>query len=473
MKIWEQMTQREQASNYEDKDSQLQRVLGVKDFLALGVGTIVSASIFTLPGVIAAQHSGPAVVISFLLAAVVAGLIAFAYAEMAATMPFAGSAYSWINVLFGEFLGWLVGWALLAEYFIALAFVGAGLSANLRGLLAEFGVHLPRVLTVPMSAGGFGDIISILAILLVTWLLGRGVKNATRVELLLVLAKVFAIVLFLIVGLTAFHPANLHPFVPAYDPAVKPGPYGGWQGIWAGVSGIFLSYIGFDAIAANSAEAKEPSKTMPRGILGSLLIAVILFSTVSLVLVGMFKSSVYAGNAEPVAWALRATQHPLVSAIVASIAVVGMFSALIGMSMAGSRLVYAFGRDGLLPQSLGKLDAKGTPQVGLWTMALVAIIITACFEFAQLAQLISAGTLVAFVFVSLGIYKLRPREGKDLAQPAFQMPWYPVLPGVGALAALLVLLGLGTDAKLMMLIWFVIGIAVYFLYGMEHKIRAK
>ncbi|QIL50190.1 amino acid permease [Weissella coleopterorum] len=471
MKIWEQMWQKESAANYEDKDARLQRVLGVKDFLALGVGTIVSASIFTLPGVIAASHAGPGVVISFILAALVAGLIAFAYAEMASAMPFAGSAYSWINVLFGEFLGWLVGWALLAEYFIALAFVGAGLSANLRGLLAEFGLQVPKAFVTPIVDGGFGDLISIVSILMVTILLSRGVKNATRVELFLVIAKVFAILLFIVVGLTAFHASNLHPFIPQYDPSIKPGPYGGWQGIWAGVSGIFLSYIGFDAIAANSAEAKNPGKTMPRGILGSLLIAVVLFSAVSLVLVGMFKASAYAGNAEPVAWALRQAGHPVVAAIVAMIAVVGMLSALIGMSMAGSRLVYSFGRDGLLPKSLGHLNQAQLPNVGLWTVAIVAIVITAFFEFSQLAQLISAGTLFAFIFVALGIYRLRPREGHDLTDPAFKMPLYPILPMVAALFALFVLLGLGIDAKLMMLGWFVLGLIVYFAYGMKHKIR--
>lgn len=471
MKIWDQMWQKESAANYEDKDARLQRVLGVKDFLALGVGTIVSASIFTLPGVIAASHAGPAVVISFIVAALVAGLIAFAYAEMASAMPFAGSAYSWINVLFGEFLGWLVGWALLAEYFIALAFVGAGLSANLRGLLAEFGLKVPNAFVTPIVDGGYGDWISIASILIVTILLGRGVKNATRVELFLVIAKVFAILLFIVVGLTAFHTSNLHPFVPQYDPSIKPGPYGGWQGVWAGVSGIFLSYIGFDAIAANSAEAKNPGKTMPRGILGSLLIAVILFSAVSLVLVGMFKSSAYAGNAEPVAWALRQAGHPIVAALVAMIAVVGMLSALIGMSMAGSRLVYSFGRDGLLPKSLGRLNKAQLPNVGLWTVAIVAILITAFFEFSQLAQLISAGTLFAFIFVSLGIYRLRPREGHDLTDPDFKMPFYPVLPMVAALFALFVLLGLGLDAKLMMIGWFILGLVVYFVYGIRHKVR--
>ncbi|MCM0582566.1 amino acid permease [Weissella diestrammenae] len=470
MGIWQRMSRREDAANYEDRDAKLQRVLGVKDFLALGVGTIVSASIFTLPGVIAAGHAGPAVIISFIAAAIVAGLIAFAYAEMAAAMPFAGSAYSWINVLFGEFFGWIAGWALLAEYFIALAFVGSGLSANLRGLLTELGVQIPTVFATPILSGGFGDVIAVGAILLVTTLLSRGVKNASRVEIFLVLAKIFAIVLFLLVGLTAFQTKNLHPFIPAYDATIKPGPFGGWQGIWAGVSGIFLSYIGFDSIAANSAEAKNPGKTMPRGILGSLLIAVVLFSAVSIVLVGMFKYTRYANNAEPVAWALRMIGHPIVAAVVGAIAVVGMLSALIGMSMAGSRLIYSFGRDGLLPKQLGKLNAKHLPNVGLWSLTAVAVLISEFFEFSQLAQLISAGTLVAFIFVSLGIYRLRPREGRDLTDPAFKMPLYPILPAIAALSAFGVLMGLGIDAKVMMLGWFVLGVVIYFVYGIKHSI---
>ncbi len=324
---------------------------------------------------------------------------------MAAAMPFAGSAYSWINVMFGEFFGWIAGWALLAEYFIALAFVGSGLSANFRGLLEPIGIHFPNAIANTLgSNGGVLDLVAVIVIAAVAWLLSHGVSGAARVENILVVLKVLAILAFIVVGLTAIHIENYVPFIPKYHLNSDGTAFGGWQGIYAGVSMIFLSYIGFDSIAANSAEAKDPGKTMPRGILGSLLIAVTLFIAVALVLVGMFKYSSYVNNAEPVGWALRQAGHPLVASVIQAIAVVGMFTALIGMMLAGSRLIYSFGRDGMLPKWLGKLNQKKLPNNALLVLSIVAIILGAVCPFAFLAQLISAGTLIAFMFVSLGIY---------------------------------------------------------------------
>lgn len=473
MSFWKTITRKEDPRVYANKDGHLVRSLKVRDFLALGVGTIVSTSIFTLPGEVAAMHTGPAVAISFLLAAVVAGLVAFSYAEMSAAMPFAGSAYSWINVVFGEFFGWIAGWALLAEYFIALAFVGSGLSANFRALIAPLGLKLPASLSNAFGTdGGIVDLVSVVVIALVAALISRGVSRAARVENVLVVLKVFAVLLFIVVGLTALHAANYVPFVPKYHETAN-GPFGGWQGIYAGVSMIFLSYIGFDSIAANSAEAVNPQKTMPRGILGSLAITVVLFVAVSLVLVGMLPYSKYANSAEPVGLALRAAGHGGVATVVQTIAVVGMFTALIGMSMAGSRLIYSFGRDGMLPKWLGKLDESNRPNRALWTLTIVGILIGAFFPFAFLSQLISAGTLIAFMFVSIGIYPLRRREGKDINDPAFKVPLYPVLPALGFIASLMVFLGLDYQAKLYAGIWFVLGLVIYFVYGMKHSYLNK
>ena len=473
MSFWKTITRKEDPQVYANKDGHLVRSLKVRDFLALGVGTIVSTSIFTLPGEVAAMHTGPAVAISFLLAAVVAGLVAFAYAEMSAAMPFAGSAYSWINVVFGEFFGWIAGWALLAEYFIAVAFVGSGLSANFRALIAPLGLKLPASLSNAFGTdGGIVDLVSVVVIALVAALISRGVSRAARVENVLVVLKVFAVLLFIVVGLTALHAANYVPFVPKYHETTN-GPFGGWQGIYAGVSMIFLSYIGFDSIAANSAEAINPQNTMPRGILGSLVIAVVLFVAVSLVLVGMLPYSKYANSAEPVGLALRAAGHGGVATVVQTIAVVGMFTALIGMSMAGSRLIYSFGRDGMLPKWLGKLDKSNRPNRALWTLTIVGILIGAFFPFAFLSQLISAGTLIAFMFVSIGIYPLRRREGKDINDPAFKVPLYPVLPALGFLASLMVFLGLDYQAKLYAGIWFVLGLVIYFAYGVRHSYLSK
>ena len=469
MNLWKKMNRKEDPRVYENKDGHLVRSLKVRDILALGVGTIVSASIFTLPGEVAAMHTGPAVAISFILAAIAAGLVAFAYAEMSAAMPFAGSAYSWINVIFGEFWGWVAGWALLAEYFIALAFVGSGISANLRALIAPIGLKLPASLSNAFGTnGGIVDIISIVSIALVAILVSNGIGKVARVENALVVLKVIAILLFVVVGATAIKHSNFVPFIPKYHETAN-GPFGGWQGIYAGVAMIFLSYIGFDSVAANSAEAIDPEKTMPRGIIGSLVIAVVLFVSVSLVLVGVVPYQKYAGNAEPVGLALRYAGHPLVAVIVQTIAVFGMFTALIGMTMAGSRLIYSFGRDGMLPKWLGKIDKDHRPNNAVIAITAAAIIIGTFFPFSAISQLVSAGTLIAFMFVSIAIIPLRKREGKDIVDPSFKMPLYPVLPILAFLASLIVFLGLDIQAKVYALAWFIIGVIIYLVYGMRHS----
>ena len=469
MNLWEKMNRKEDPGIYQEKDGHLVRTLKVRDFLALGVGTIVSTSIFTLPGEVAALHTGPAVAISCVIASIVAGLVAFAYAEMAAAMPFAGSVYSWINVIFGEFWGWFSGWALLAEYLIGMAFISSGLSANLRALIAPLGWKLPAALANPLGVNsGLVDLVALIAILLAAFLVSFGVSKASRVENVLVVVKVLAILLFVIVGLTVVKKANFIPFIPHYRPTAN-GPFGGWQGIYAGVSMIYISFLGFDTIASNSAEAVNPQKTLPKGIIGSLFIAVALFVAVSLVLVGMVPYQQYLNSAEPVGYALRKTGFTHIATIVQSIAILGMFTALIGLCMASSRLVYSLGRDGMLPKQLGKLNREHRPANSLWTIAIVSIFISSFIPFTFLTQLVSAGTLIAFMFVSIGIYRLRPREGKDIVDPAFKMPWYPVLPLLAFLGSLAVFWGLDLQAKKYMLIWSIIGIIIYLVYGMQHS----
>ncbi|WP_312398846.1 APC family permease [Leuconostoc lactis] len=459
-------------ASFSHSDAHLHKTLGVKDMLALGVGTIVSTAIFTLPGIVAADHAGPAVAISFVIAAIVSGLAAFAYAEFASALPFAGSAYSWANVVFGEVFGWIAGWALLAEYFIAVAFVASGWSANFKLFLASHNLVLPPALAGSFAAGNGGviDISALFAVLIVTVLLWRGTNSTARVENILVVGKVLVILIFIGVGLTAIHPGNYSPFIPEHKPGTT---FGGWQGIVAGASQIFLAYIGFDSIAANSAEAKDPKRTMPRGIIGSLVVATVLFVTVALVLVGMFHYSKYENNAAPAAWALLQSGHGFTSNLLSVVALVGMFTAIIGMMLAGSRLLYAFGRDGLLPSFLGDVNGKGLPNNALLALSIIAILVGSVFSFTELAGLISAGTLIAFIIVSFGIYALRPREGKDIQEPGFKMPFYPVLPALAALGSGFIFFNLDSQAKLYAFGWFVIGLIIYAVYGARHSNLSK
>ena len=467
MKIWDRLWHKQDPNEYKIKDNHLVRSLRVRDLLGLGIGMIVSASIFTLPGEVAAMHTGPAVVISFVLAGLAAGLIALIYAEMSSAMPFAGSAYSWTNVLFGEFPGWIVGWALLAEYLMCLAFVSTGLSANLRPLLVRIGIHLPNYLAHPLSMHGLIDIIAVIALVCATILVGNSITSATKVENILVTLKVFAVLLFVVVGATAIHKSRFIPFIPHYR-LTNNGAFGGWQGIYAGISMIFVSYVGFDVITANAAEVKKPQRSLPLGILGSLGIATIFFVLVSLVLIGDLPYQKYLSSAEPIGLALRAVHHSNVAFIVQLIAVFGMFTALIGLTMAGSRLLYSFGRDGMLPKWLGKLDHKKRPNNALITIILVAIVCSIVFPFALLSQLISAGTLITFMFVSVGMMQLRKRENKDLPDDGFKVPLFPILPILGFIVSAIIFGGLSNYAKLCTIIWFIFGLAIYFIYGIWH-----
>lgn len=457
---------------YEEKDAQLPPSLRTRDLIGLGTGMVVGTAIFTLPGIVAAEHTGPAVPLAFIVAAIGAGLSALAYAETSSVLPFAGSAFSWINVLFGEFFGWIAGWALLAEYFISVAFVASGWSAYMQGFLGSFGIKLPHALTGGFDphTGSYIDILAAFAILIVGVLISRGVHQVSRIENIIVSVKLLVILMFIVVGVTAIHPQNYVPFLPAHQPGTT---FGGWQGILAGTAQIFIAYVGFDAIAANTAETINPQKTMPRGLIGTLLLGTGFFIAVSLVLVGMFKYSRYANNAEPAAWALRQSGHYITANLLSVVAIVGIFSALIAILLASSRLIYAFGRDGLLPKSLGQIDDKHVPNHALWMITFLAMILGSVFPFTFLATLVSAGTLVAFIFVSLGIYALRPREGVDLPEAQFKMPLYPVLPAISAIFSAVIFWGLNTDAKILMVGWFVIGLLIYFIYGIRHSIINK
>lgn len=457
---------------YEEKDAQLTPSLRTRDLIGLGTGMVVGTAIFTLPGIVAAEHTGPAVPLAFIVAAIGAGLSALAYAETSSVLPFAGSAFSWINVLFGEFFGSIAGWALLAEYFISVAFVASGWSAYMQGFLGSFGIKLPHALTGGFDphTGSYIDILAAFAILIVGVLISRGVHQVSRIENIIVSVKLLVILMFIVVGATAIHPQNYVPFLPAHQPGTT---FGGWQGILAGTAQIFIAYVGFDAIAANTAETINPQKTMPRGLIGTLLLGTGFFIAVSLVLVGMFKYSRYANNAEPAAWALRQSGHYITANLLSVVAIVGIFSALIAILLASSRLIYAFGRDGLLPKSLGQIDDKHVPNHALWMITFLAMILGSVFPFTFLATLVSAGTLVAFIFVSLGIYALRPREGVDLPEAQFKMPLYPVLPAISAIFSAVIFWGLNTDAKILMVGWFVIGLLIYFIYGIRHSIINK
>lgn len=467
MKWWKQICYKQRPEIYLEKDRHLTPSLRLWDLLGLGIGMVVGTAIFTLPGIVAARHAGPAVSISFLLGALGAGLAALIYAENASVLLFAGSAFSWVSILFGELAGWLCGWALLAEYFISVSFVASGWSAYMQGFLASFNIYLPKSITSGIDLHGhFGvDIFTIAVIIGTSALLTMGLRKASRVENTLVILKVVVIIIFIAVGLTAIHPANYVPFIPQHRIGTD---FGGWQGVLAGTSQLFLVYVGFDAIASSTAETVNPQKTMPRGILGTLILGTVLFVAVSLVLTGMFKYSIYSGNAEPAAFALRKTHHFFVANLLSLVAILGMISGLIGMLVASSRLIYSFSRDGFLPARLKRLDSNGTPRVALWGVTIAAAILGGVLPFDFLSNLVSAGTLIAFIVVSLAMYQLRKREGKDLPTPKFKVPGYPIVPALSAIISAIIFWKLNIGAKFLMLGWLALGLIIYFVYGIRH-----
>lgn len=466
--LFARMARKEDPRNYADKDGHLKPVLGLREMIAMGVGTVVGAGIFTMPGIVAADYAGPAVVISFIIAAIIAGLSALAYSEFASAMPYAGSIYSWANVIYGEFVGWLAGWAVLAEYLIALALISASWSSYFQGFLSSFGIALPKALTTSFSLGNgtWFDLFGALALLVVGHLVSRGVKGAAKVENWLVIGKIAVIVLFIVVGATAVQLQNWVPFVPKHVPGTN---FGGMHGVMMGAAQVFFAYIGFDTIAANSAEVKNAQKTMPRAIVGTLLIATVLFVGVAAVLTGMFDYTKFAGNAEPAAWALRQSGHLFTANLLSVVALVGMFSGLIALMIGGSRLVYSFGRDGLMPKAFAKLDKNGLPKNGTLVLTILAVVLGAVFPVGMLANLVSAGTLIAFIVASVGVLKLRKRQ--DIDHSGYKMPWYPVLPIISALASIGLFVSLNKDALILTLVWVVVGALVYVAYGAKHSTK--
>ncbi|WEA52820.1 amino acid permease [Weissella paramesenteroides] len=466
LKLWQKMIRRENPSSYADKDGKLQPVLGKREMIAMGIGTVVGAGVFTMPGIVAAEYAGPAVVISFVIAALIAGLSALAYSELASAMPFAGSIYSWANVIFGEFIGWIAGWAILAEYLIALALVSSAWSSYFQGFLASFGFELPKFFQASfnLTKGTGFDLFGAIAILVVGVLASRGLRNIAQIENWLVVGKIAVIIIFIVVGATAVQVNNWLPFIPHHQTGTH---FGGITGIIAGATQIFFSYIGFDTIVANSAEVKNPQKTMPQAIVGTLVIATALFVGVAAILTGMYPYEKFAGNAEPAAWALRESGHLLTANLLSVVALVGMFSGLVALLIGGSRLVYSFGRDGLMPRQLAQLDNAGLPKVATGIITAIAIILGGVFPIDMLANLVSAGTLIAFIVAGLAVLKLRKRA--DINHSGYKMPWYPVLPILAALAAFLLLCSLNTTAIYLTVGWLVIGFIVYLFYGSHHS----
>lgn len=462
MQLWQRMFKKESLTAYLKSDEHFAKTLTAKDLIGLGIGAVIGTGIFILPGTVAATTAGPGVVFSFIIAAIVSGLVAMAYSETASAMPVAGSAYSYGNVIFGEVVGWALGWALILEYALGVAAVSTGWSAYFANLIAPV-FKLPTALSGAYNPaqGTYVNLVAVIIVLLIGLMLRGGMKESKRIQNAMVLLKVAIIIIFIVVGFFFIKSSNLMPVIPAR----MHGAFG-VQGVLAGTSMVFFAFLGFDALSASAAEVKNPKRDMPIGIIGTLIIAAILYGLVAFVLTGMVHYT-KLNVADPAAFALQQVGQNWAALIITIGALIGMFTMMTTMLYASSRLIYAVGRDGLLPGNLGKLNQKGEPNRALGIATIVVAFFGGMVPLDKLVDLVNMGTLLAFMVVSLGILPLRKRA--DVKQDGYKMPGYPVLPILSAVFTFFLITQLHVETLIAAAIWFVLGLILYLTYGIKHS----
>ncbi|SFN98157.1 amino acid/polyamine/organocation transporter, APC superfamily [Geodermatophilus obscurus] len=464
----------------EEPEHRLKKNLSGLDLAVFGVGVIIGTGIFVLTGVVARENSGPAVAVSFVIAGVVCGLAAVCYAEFASTVPVAGSAYTFSYATMGELLAWIIGWDLVLELALGAATVAVGWSGYLNQLLGDLGIPLPEAIAGETARF---NIPAIVIVLLMTAVLVLGIKLSSRVTSVIVVIKVAIVLLVIALGLFYVQADNYTPFVPPAEPA-PPGASGwdaplvqtmfgfspgvfGWGGVIAGASIVFFAFIGFDIVATAAEETKDPSKDLPRGIIGSLVVCTLLYVAVSLVVVGMQPYSELSTEA-PLAEAFSSVGLSFVSSLISVGALAGLTSVVMILMLGQSRVLFAMSRDHLLPPGLAQVHPRyGTPYKITIATGIAVAVLAAVVPLEELALLVNIGTLFAFVLVSLGVIVLR-RTRPDLHR-SFRVPLMPVLPIVSALACLWLMLNLPGETWLRFAIWMAIGFVVYFAYGRRHS----
>jgi APA family basic amino acid/polyamine antiporter len=462
----------------------LKRVLGPMQLVMLGVGAIIGTGIFVLTGQAAAANAGPAIVLSMVIAGLTSVLAALCYSEFAATVPVAGSAYTYAYATLGEFVAWIIGWDLILEYALGAATVAVGWSGNFVTLLRQLGWSIPAVIsaapgTVVQAAGGgmaaqvaVFNLPAVLITVAVTALLIIGVSESATVNAVIVVIKVAIVLVVIGAGALFIQPANWHPFIPP-----NTGTFGeyGWSGVLRGAGVIFFAYIGFDAVSTSAQEARDPQRDMPRGILGSLAICTVLFVFVSAVMVGIVPYRQMLNQPAPLVVAIEAAAGraagtawaPLMNGLTVLLtvgALAALSSVMVVMMLAQPRIFLAMSKDGLMPAWAGLVHPRfKTPHVSTIVTGVAVAIAAGLTPISTLGTLVSIGTLMAFVIVSIGVIVLR-RTRPDLPRP-FRMPMVPLLPALSALVALILMLGLPRATWERLIIWMAVGLVFYFAYG--------
>jgi len=442
--------------------------LGAFSLTLLGVASVVGAGIFVVTGDAAAHYAGPAVLISFILAGIVAGLTALCYAELASMIPAAGSTYSYAFAAFGSFVGWFIGWDLLLEYLFAASTVAVGWSGYFVDLMGTIGIHVPHDLaTAPFGEDpGILNLPALAIMLLTSGALWLGTKESAIANNSMVLLKLSILLLVVVVGVFYVTSANYKPFLPAAE-----GGFGdfGWSGVLRGAGIVFFAYIGFDAVSTAAAEARNPRRTVPIGLLGTVIIATVIYIAVGFVLTGMVNYS-KLGVADPIAVALEAGGRDLdwLLKLTDVAAVVGLASTVLVTLYGQTRIFMRMSEDGMLPPAFGKVDGKRkTPQFSIILCGIVGGTVAALVPLSVLGELISIGTLLAFIIVSAGVLALR-RQRPDLPRP-FRVPALPLVAGTAIVSSLALMATLPGDTWIRLGVWAALGLCVYFLYAREHS----
>lgn len=437
------------------EESGLVKNLSAFDLAALGIGSVVGTGVFVATGAGAIQ-AGPAIVLSFVIAAITSGLCALTYAELATMFPVSGSTYSYSFVAFGELPAWFMGWNLMLAYLVSGAAVAAGWSGTLTGMMKSFGIVLPEMFIKSPLAGGYMDLPAIIITAAITWLLYVGVSESAKLNNIIVVLKMSVIILFIFLGLTHVNPANYVPFAPH-----------GFKGIMTGAATIFFAYIGFDAVSTAAEETKNPGRDLPIGLGICLVAVIILYIGVSLALTGMIPiNKIDVNNAIPGALSTIGIQWG--SSLVATGAVIGMISTLLVTLYGQVRIFMVMSRDGLLPRSWSKISEKyRTPGIcTVWT-GIATAAIAGFFPLSSIIDLCSIGCLFVFMSVSVAVILLR-KTMPDAKRP-FRTPWVPLLPLIAIGFTGYLMLSFTSKTWINFIIWSVVGFAIYFMYGMKHS----
>lgn len=482
----------------------LKRALSAKNLTALGVGAIIGAGIFVLTGQAAAQYAGPGIVISFIISGLACAFAGLCYAEFASMIPVSGSAYTYAYATMGEFFAWIIGWDLILEYLFAASTVSVGWSGYVVSFLNDFGIHIPVYLTaaygevlvnVPqigwkplteqliasLASSGVAvetlphitsllNVPAMFVIGILSMLLIVGIKESAGFNNIMVILKVSVIIIFIAIGFSFVSAENWHPFIPE-----NTGEFGhfGWSGILRGAGVIFFAYIGFDAVSTAAQEAKNPQRDMPVGILGSLSVSTVLYILVAIVLTGIV-SYTQLNVADPVAAGVNAMGDKMfwLRPIIKIAAIAGLSSVILVMLLGQPRIFYSIAKDGLLPPVFAKVHPKyKTPYISQILTAILAMILAGILPIRILGELVSIGTLLAFVIVCIGIIILR--KTKPEIPRAFKTPLVPIVPIMGAVICLVQMIALPFDTWVRLVIWMILGFIISFLYGKKRSVLHK